>query len=419
MKELFYAKMDDMKYMNVEAYEYLVQRNPNTWCGAFFNLDAKCVGHNKVKCENETVPKPPTVKKVSGRRKEPTVQNASKKGGDRGSRGGGRGAMDGSGGATSGGRGADSGGRATKGGSRGRRGGGRGRNGGGRESTSGSVKDIRQSMEHEYLQGLLDEQEDQRQKEEKEHQEKLDEEAFQQAMEEERMYKRMYLERMEPHLAPKQHVQVNKISSSCEIYSGPHDTQYCMKNPEQAFVEYASPHTDKAGGPEDEENMTIEGLKVEFFDIFSTRSELAYHKGLSNFTCMIKRMQVFIGNFTYIIDFMIVEDISSIIDPRLSQVVLGKPFVEISNMTHDPSIGVVKFTDEFDDIAYKKPHKIERYDSLSDLEKEHTKSVYLRNEVDKRRGVKYVMSKILGFYKECLELGPKYLTGVVDEGEVS
>ncbi|GJU15705.1 hypothetical protein Tco_1143671 [Tanacetum coccineum] len=56
---------------------------------------------------------------------------------------------------------------------------------------------------------------------------------------------------MEAHLAPKQHVQVNKISSSCEICSGPHDTQYCMKNPEQAFVEYASSRTDEAGGPQD------------------------------------------------------------------------------------------------------------------------------------------------------------------------
>ncbi|GKB08433.1 hypothetical protein Tco_0836717 [Tanacetum coccineum] len=47
---------------------------------------------------------------------------------------------------------------------------------------------------------------------------------------------------MEAYLATKQHVQVNKISSSCEICSGPHDTQYCMENPEQAFVEYASSH---------------------------------------------------------------------------------------------------------------------------------------------------------------------------------
>ncbi|GJU79876.1 MAK10-like protein [Tanacetum coccineum] len=53
---------------------------------------------------------------------------------------------------------------------------------------------------------------------------------------------------MEAHLAPKQHVQVNKITSSCEICSGPHDTQYCIKNLEQAFVEYASSRIDEARG---------------------------------------------------------------------------------------------------------------------------------------------------------------------------
>ncbi|GJV63887.1 hypothetical protein Tco_1474715 [Tanacetum coccineum] len=30
--------------------------------------------------------------------------------------------------------------------------------------------------------------------------------------------------------------------------TGSHDTQYCMENPEQAFVDYASSHTDEAGG---------------------------------------------------------------------------------------------------------------------------------------------------------------------------
>nr|GEV69768.1 retrotransposon Orf1 [Tanacetum cinerariifolium] len=93
--------------------------------------------------------------------------------------------------------------------------------------------------------------------------------------------------------------------------------------------------------------------------------------GISNLMGRIKGMHVFIGNFTYVIDFMIVEDISLIIDPRLSQVRIDK-------------------------VAYKMPHKIEQYDSLSDLEKEHTKSVYLRNEEDKRRGVElYLMRKSL------------------------
>ncbi|GKC50956.1 hypothetical protein Tco_1073701 [Tanacetum coccineum] len=199
--------------------------------------------------------------------------------------------------------------------------------------------------------------------------------------------------------------------------------------------------------------------EVKYFDVLPTRSELAYHKylmcepipsiflrtpslqkdahqtlryhatldmcmensnrGINNFTGRIKRMHVFIGNFTYITDFITVEDISSIIDPRLSQVVLGRPFIKISNMTHDPPEGVVRFTNENDEVAYKMPHNIEQYNSLSNLGKENTKSVYLINEEDKRRGVKYVMSKILGFYKEYLELGPEYLTGMDNEGEVT
>ncbi|GJR81493.1 MAK10-like protein [Tanacetum coccineum] len=305
---------------------------------------------------------------------------------------------------------------------------------------------------------------------------------------------------MEAHLSPKQPVQVNKISSLCEIYGGPHDTQYCMENLKQAFVEYVSLYTNEAGEEEQEEkdnpknisinpslppdpsisfvtekvrklnsflesltlvpqssdtkyvctkgddndvlfieiikkhddsqeegpgvdvNAETEGLEVEYFDIFPTMSELAYHKclmsgpipsiflinpiitegcpsnlkipcnighehvekayidlnsplnimtrmlynwiirrkldprddpnrGVSNFTGRIKGMHVFIGNFTYVIDFMIVEDISSIIDPRLSQVVLRKPFVKMSNMTHDLSEGVVRFTNETNEIT--------------------------------------------------------------------
>ncbi|GJY17888.1 retrotransposon ORF1 [Tanacetum coccineum] len=117
--------------------------------------------------------------------------------------------------------------------------------------------------------------------------------------------------------------------------------------------------------------------------------------GVNNFTGRIKGMHIFVGNFNYVIDFMIVEDISSIIDSRLSQVVLGKPFVEISNMTYDLPEGVVRFTNRTDEVAYKMPHKIEQYNSLSDLEREYTKSVYLINEEDKRRGAEYMISKIL------------------------
>nr|GEV42226.1 MAK10-like protein [Tanacetum cinerariifolium] len=100
--------------------------------------------------------------------------------------------------------------------------------------------------------------------------------------------------------------------------------------------------------------------------------------GVNNFTGRIKGMHVIVRNFTYAVDFMIVEDMSSIIDPRLSQVVLGKLFVKVSNMTHDPPEGVVRFTNGTNEIVYKMPHKIEQYNSLSNLGKEHTKKQLMR-----------------------------------------
>ncbi|GKB18906.1 hypothetical protein Tco_0852829 [Tanacetum coccineum] len=327
---------------------------------------------------------------------------------------------------------------------------------------------------------------------------------------------------------------LNKVTTSCEICSGPHDTQYCMEDPEQAFVEYASSRTDEAGDArlskfkahfkQQQSEMTnkidivlkaitdriagalpsdtVKNPKLSTSQVllacsyptidpqcstqihnsinaitihpkqqsdscndrtkknekeeednpenahsdsstppdpsisFITKKVLKFNSIFESLGLVppspnvelvapkrkmatIKGMHIFIGNFTYIVDFMIVEDISSIIDPTLSKVVLGRPFVEISNMTHDPPEGVVRFINETDEVSYKMPYKIEHYSSLSDLEKEHTKSVYLRNEEDKRRGVEYVMSKILGFYKECLELGLEYLTGMDDDGEVT
>ncbi|GJV33474.1 hypothetical protein Tco_1393874 [Tanacetum coccineum] len=53
---------------------------------------------------------------------------------------------------------------------------------------------------------------------------------------------------MKAYLASTQPTQLNKITTSCEICSDPHDTQYCMEGPEQACVDYASSRTNEMGG---------------------------------------------------------------------------------------------------------------------------------------------------------------------------
>ncbi|GKA47938.1 hypothetical protein Tco_0740896 [Tanacetum coccineum] len=87
---------------------------------------------------------------------------------------------------------------------------------------------------------------------------------------------------MEAHLASTQPTQVNKITTSCVICSGPHDTQYCMEDPEQAFVEYASSHTDEAGSGPHDTQYCIEDLEQAFVEYASSRTDEAGDPQCSN-----------------------------------------------------------------------------------------------------------------------------------------
>ncbi|GJS16511.1 MAK10-like protein [Tanacetum coccineum] len=97
---------------------------------------------------------------------------------------------------------------------------------------------------------------------------------------------------IEAHLAPMQPTQVNKITTLYEICSGPHDTQYCMEDPEQAFVKYASSRTDEARGP-DMNDKGIEWLYVkEPLDLVDTSEELVYES-------LIKEMPKCLLNYDF------------------------------------------------------------------------------------------------------------------------
>ncbi|PWA85378.1 hypothetical protein CTI12_AA150780 [Artemisia annua] len=52
VQDNFYSKMEEMRVVNQEAYNYLLQRNPNSWSRAFFSLDSKCPNFENDICES-------------------------------------------------------------------------------------------------------------------------------------------------------------------------------------------------------------------------------------------------------------------------------------------------------------------------------------------------------------------------------
>ncbi|GJS28006.1 hypothetical protein Tco_0488626 [Tanacetum coccineum] len=65
---------------------------------------------------------------------------------------------------------------------------------------------------------------------------------------------------------------------------------------------------------------------------------------------------------------MILEDLGSIIDSGLSEVVLGQPFAHTSKLPYDESLGLIRFAQRDDDVVFRMPQRKKKLDLISSLE---------------------------------------------------
>jgi hypothetical protein len=138
------------------------------------------------------------------------------------------------------------------------------------------------------------------------------------------------------------------------------------------------------------------------------RRDPKYPGGVCNFVGRVKGLHVFVGNFTFVTDFMIVEDLANVIDCRLSNVVFGKPFVEESKLEYDEVEGTIRFTSSTDSITYRMPNRMNEFRFISRFDKDNVGAFEDINEKDKKKGMDYVWEKRSLYYKDCLALGPRY-----------
>ena len=124
-------------------------------------------------------------------------------------------------------------------------------------------------------------------------------------------------------------------------------------------------------------------------------------------------MQVFVGNMMFTMGFTIIDNIEDYIDPRLSQVVFGAPFCEITNLAIDSENGIMTFTDRVKEVSFQTPYKSWEYrelgrDGLDVLDK--LESQVVLSDDDVRRGCKSPFDLERGFFKGVNELSSKYRT---------
>ncbi|GJW43433.1 hypothetical protein Tco_0072232 [Tanacetum coccineum] len=118
-------------------------------------------------------------------------------------------------------------------------------------------------------------------------------------------------------------------------------------------------------------------------------------------------------------DFTILENIETNIDPSLSNVVFGRPFVEIACLAINRKYGLITFMDGITEITFKTPYKDPERSELSSEGHDLLSSRIILSEDDYDRGCRKPSDLEDGFYKDTIKLGPEYVTGMDDEGEVT
>ncbi|GJV23711.1 putative nucleotidyltransferase, ribonuclease H [Tanacetum coccineum] len=79
-----------------------------------------------------------------------------------------------------------------------------------------------------------------------------------------------------------------------------------------------------------------------------------------NLVVVVRHVYVFIGSFTYITDFVALEDIGEFIMSNMAEVLMGKPFRKIIKLKYDVAKGLVSFTKIFDMYIFRMPRTIHR-----------------------------------------------------------
>ncbi|GJR97609.1 hypothetical protein Tco_0269783 [Tanacetum coccineum] len=127
-----------------------------------------------------------------------------------------------------------------------------------------------------------------------------------------------------------------------------------------------------------------------------------------NFVGRARNMQVFVGSFIYFTCFVILEELGDVIDDRLGEVVLGKPFVQASKLTYDETLGLIRFAQRDDKFMFRMTERTKVLDLVSPLEKDKCEAFFVDSLRIGNKGFKHVLEKRKGYYKACMNLRRTY-----------
>ncbi|GJR57847.1 hypothetical protein Tco_1500009 [Tanacetum coccineum] len=124
-----------------------------------------------------------------------------------------------------------------------------------------------------------------------------------------------------------------------------------------------------------------------------------------NLVAVVKDVYVFVGSFTHITDFFMLEDIGEFIMSNMAEVLMGRPFRNITKLNYNVAKGLVSFTRIFNTYTYRMPRTILRLKSFNWSKVPPLLELSQNNLM---KGLRHPHETYKFMYKNCLNIGPEY-----------
>ncbi|GJY63678.1 hypothetical protein Tco_0465138 [Tanacetum coccineum] len=112
-----------------------------------------------------------------------------------------------------------------------------------------------------------------------------------------------------------------------------------------------------------------------------------------NLVVIVRDVYVFVGSFTYITDFVVLEDIGEFILINKDEVVMGKPFRKITKLKNDCAKGLMPFNRIFDNYTFQMSRTILRFKRWRHVSWSKIPPILVLRQRDLTNGFKNVYKK--------------------------
>ncbi|GJT30238.1 putative reverse transcriptase domain-containing protein [Tanacetum coccineum] len=151
-------------------------------------------------------------------------------------------------------------------------------------------------------------------------------------------------------------------------------------------------------------------LNVRNFLIHNEKNKMVY-KG-NNVVGALMNVPIFVGTFSIMTDFAVLEDMDVYRDNEMGDVIFGEPFLREVRIKTKRFEGIISLYNGDDEVTYQMVRSHPRFKRHTNEQCNKIPPLLKVSENDERNGISHAYQKLKGFYKGVLNLGPDYIQDV-------